>query len=83
MTWYNTFKTLVHAERIYRNNSGTHYTIIIRFLKNAYYPHMLARLSIPLFLQDYFVHKQMPNREEEKFAANKVEEQPILNQEKR
>ena len=44
--WYNTFQTLVHAERIYTNNSGTHYTIIIRFKKNAYSPHMLVNFRL-------------------------------------
>ena len=40
---------MVHAERIYTNNSGTHYAIIIRFKKNAYYPHMLARTGDNLY----------------------------------
>ena len=30
MIWYNTFKTLVHAERINTYKSGKHYTIIIQ-----------------------------------------------------
>ena len=46
MIWYNTYQTLVHEERIYSNNSGMHYTIIIQ-LKNVYYPHMLA-VSTPI-----------------------------------
>ena len=33
MIWYNMFQTLVHAERIYTHNPGTHYTIIIQFKK--------------------------------------------------
>ena len=31
MIWYNMFQTSVRAERIYTNNSGTHYTIILGF----------------------------------------------------
>ena len=31
MIWYNSFKTLVHAERINAYKSGTHYTIIVHF----------------------------------------------------
>ena len=41
MIRYNMFNTLVHAEHINANKSGTHNTIIIRFF-NAYSTHMLA-----------------------------------------
>ena len=37
--WYNMFQTLVHAERTYTNNSGTHYIIIIQLKKCVFSAH--------------------------------------------